>query len=151
MAQLRQGLFAAMEPVVQAAGYELVEVEMVGAGREAVLRIYIDRLPGSGAPEIPDSDGAEGEVAAQGGISVEDCEKVSRTLSEWLDVEDPRVAGDRIRRLVVAQDTGGAIRGPVRGDLFWGHGAAAEDAAGRMRSQGRYWLLLPAGVSPPGA
>jgi ribosome maturation factor RimP len=89
MAQLRQGLFAAMEPVVQAAGYELVEVEMVGAGREAVLRIYIDRLPGSGAPEIPDSDGAEGEVAAQGGISVEDCEKVSRTLSEWLDVEDP--------------------------------------------------------------
>lgn len=69
----------------------------------------------------------------------------------WLDAEDPRAPGERIRRLVVAQDTGGAIRGPVRGDLFWGHGPAAEDAAGRMRSQGRYWLLLPFGVSPPGA
>jgi membrane-bound lytic murein transglycosylase A len=69
----------------------------------------------------------------------------------WLDAEDPRMADARIRRLVVAQDTGGAIRGPVRGDLFWGHGADAEEAAGRMRSRGRYWLLLPVGVSPPGA
>lgn len=89
MAQLRQGLFAAMEPVVQAAGYELVEVEMVGAGQEAVLRIYIDRLPGSGEPVVPDSDGEAGHLAAQGGISVDDCAKVSRVLSEWLDVEDP--------------------------------------------------------------
>jgi len=89
MAQLRQGLFAAMEPVVQAAGYELVEVEMVGAGQEAVLRIYIDRLPGSGEPVVADSDGEEGDLAAQGGISVDDCAKVSRVLSEWLDVEDP--------------------------------------------------------------
>jgi ribosome maturation factor RimP len=92
MAQLRQGLFAAMEPVVQVAGYELVEVEMVGAGREAVLRIYIDRLPGAGEAVVPDSDGAAGEIAAQGGITVDDCEKVSRALSEWLDVEDP-IAG----------------------------------------------------------
>ena len=56
------------------------------------MRIYIDRLPDSGAAMVPDSDGAAGDVAAQGGISVEDCEKVSRALSEWLDVEDP-IAG----------------------------------------------------------
>jgi len=48
-----------------------------------------------------------------------------------------------LRRLMVAQDTGGAIRGPVRGDVFWGAGDAAEEIAGRMRHQGRLFLLLP--------
>lgn len=47
------------------------------------------------------------------------------------------------RRLMIAQDTGGAIRGPVRGDVYWGAGAQAESVAGRMKHQGRYWLLLP--------
>jgi membrane-bound lytic murein transglycosylase A len=60
----------------------------------------------------------------------------------WLDCEDPRGNG-RLRRLVVAQDTGGAIQGAVRGDLFWGPGAQAEDAAGRMKSRGSLWLLKP--------
>jgi membrane-bound lytic murein transglycosylase A len=44
---------------------------------------------------------------------------------------------------MVAQDTGGAIRGPVRGDFFWGTGDAALAEAGRMRSRGSYMLLLP--------
>jgi len=58
-------------------------------------------------------------------------------------------AGDRpLRRLVVAQDTGGAIRGPVRGDVFWGAGAEAEAVAGHMRHTGRLWLLLPSSVTP---
>lgn len=48
-----------------------------------------------------------------------------------------------INRLMVAQDTGGAIRGPVRGDIFFGHGERAEDLAGPMNSPGRYWFLLP--------
>ena len=44
---------------------------------------------------------------------------------------------------MVAQDTGGAIRGPVRGDVFWGHGTEAELRAGKMKSPGRYHLLIP--------
>lgn len=48
-----------------------------------------------------------------------------------------------INRLMVAQDTGGAIRGPVRGDIFFGHGKTAEELAGPMNSPGRYWILLP--------
>ncbi|GAB4171671.1 MAG: murein transglycosylase A [Thalassobaculales bacterium] len=56
--------------------------------------------------------------------------------------------GGVIRRLMVAQDTGGAIRGPVRGDVFWGSGAEAAEIAGRMKARGRYWMLLPAGLSP---
>ncbi len=48
-----------------------------------------------------------------------------------------------LRRLVVAQDTGSAIKGPVRGDFFWGYGAPALEQAGRMKQSGRYYLLLP--------
>lgn len=46
-------------------------------------------------------------------------------------------------QLMVAQDTGGAIRGAVRGDIFYGYGEEAERLAGPMNSKGRYWFLLP--------
>jgi membrane-bound lytic murein transglycosylase A len=48
------------------------------------------------------------------------------------------------RRLLVAQDTGGAIRrGPLRGDVFWGTGADAGRSAGRMNAPARWWTLVP--------
>lgn len=48
-----------------------------------------------------------------------------------------------LNRLMMAQDTGGAIRGAVRADFYWGFGAAAGELAGRMKQQGRMWVLLP--------
>jgi membrane-bound lytic murein transglycosylase A len=54
-----------------------------------------------------------------------------------------------LTRLTLAQDTGGAIRGPVRADFFWGFGAEAGREAGRMRQQGRMWLLWPKGAPLP--
>ena len=54
-----------------------------------------------------------------------------------------------LERLVVAQDTGGAIRGAVRADFFWGTGDAAGAHAGRMRQKGRMWLLWPRGQPLP--
>lgn len=54
-----------------------------------------------------------------------------------------------LERLVIAQDTGGAIRGAPRADLFWGTGDAARDLAGRMRQQGQMWLLWPRGLPLP--
>lgn len=66
----------------------------------------------------------------------------------WLDTTDPIRAGQPFRRLMVAQDTGGAIRGPVRGDVFFGQGAEAERYAGQMKQKGRYILLLPAAAAP---
>jgi 3D (Asp-Asp-Asp) domain-containing protein len=48
----------------------------------------------------------------------------------------------------VAQDTGGAIRGPVRGDIFWGAGAEAAERAGAMKARGSYYLLLPKTLAP---
>jgi membrane-bound lytic murein transglycosylase A len=72
----------------------------------------------------------------------------------WIDTTLPPAedGGERpLRRLVVAQDTGGAIQGPVRGDVFWGGGDEAADLAGRMRQPGRLWLLLPRTVAVPPA
>ncbi|MDP9196552.1 MAG: MltA domain-containing protein, partial [Pseudomonadota bacterium] len=94
-------------------------------------------------------DGEEGPLGAQNvpltpGRSL----AVDRTLIPlgaplWLDTVDPLDMSRPLRRLMVAQDTGGAIRGPVRGDFFWGHGEDAEQRAGVMKSPGRYYVLLP--------
>ncbi|MBN2644383.1 MAG: MltA domain-containing protein [Desulfuromonadaceae bacterium] len=53
-----------------------------------------------------------------------------------------------LQRLMVAQDTGGAIKGRVRADFFWGVGDQAGSYAGRMKHNGQLWLLLPQGVAP---
>lgn len=53
-----------------------------------------------------------------------------------------------LNRLMLAQDTGGAIRGPVRADFFWGFGDKAASQAGRMKQQGRMWVLFPKGGEP---
>jgi membrane-bound lytic murein transglycosylase A len=54
-----------------------------------------------------------------------------------------------LNRLMLAQDTGGAIRGAVRADFFWGFGNAAGEQAGKMKQEGRLWVLLPPGVVGP--
>lgn len=65
----------------------------------------------------------------------------------WLSTSRPDVknpsANKPMRRLMIAQDTGGAIRGTVRGDVFWGGGDRATLIAGHMKNEGHYWLLLP--------
>lgn len=69
-------------------------------------------------------------------------------LPVWLETTRPD--GVPFRRLMVAQDTGGAIRGAVRADVFWGPGARAADMAGQMKSDGRYWFLVPRPQKPLG-
>ena len=59
----------------------------------------------------------------------------------WLSTKDPD--GYFLKQLVVAQDIGKAIQGPIRADFFWGHGKNAFSKAGRMNSKGSYYLLLP--------
>lgn len=58
----------------------------------------------------------------------------------WLETRGP--LGD-INKLVVAEDVGSAIKGPIRGDYFWGHGEDALEYAGQMNSMGRYFVVLP--------
>ncbi|MBF8778885.1 MltA domain-containing protein [Pseudomonas fulva] len=65
----------------------------------------------------------------------------------WLSTTRPD--GSPVVRPVAAQDTGGAITGEVRADLFWGTGAEAGKLAGDMKQQGRLWLLWPKGMPLP--
>lgn len=59
----------------------------------------------------------------------------------WLNTKDPD--NRNIEKIVFAQDIGSAIKGVVRGDYFWGHGEDALYYAGRMNSQGSYYILVP--------
>ena len=65
----------------------------------------------------------------------------------WLNTTRPDGAqpdkSKPMQRLMIAQDTGGAIRGKIRGDVFWGGGDRATLIAGHMKNSGHYWLLLP--------
>lgn len=70
------------------------------------------------------------------------------SLPIWLDGTYPQADGQRqpLQRLMIAQDTGGAIKGVVRGDVFWGPGVEAEAIAGEMKDPGRIYWLLPRAV-----
>lgn len=91
--------------------------------------------------------GAEGVPLTPGRSLAVDRRFLPLGVPVWLDAEDPLAKDKRLQRLFIAQDTGGAIRGPVRGDVFWGHGADAALRAGQMRSSGRYWIFLPRAVA----
>jgi membrane-bound lytic murein transglycosylase A len=103
--------------------------------------------------ELPLADPASGPVGALGvpltaGRSIAvDPRYVPLGAPVFLATTFPASATP-LTRLVVAQDTGGAIRNPVRADFFWGSGAEAGAQAGRMRQQGRMWVLLPKDLKP---
>ncbi len=65
----------------------------------------------------------------------------------WLSTTRPD--GSPVVRPVAAQDTGGAIAGEVRADLYWGTGDAAGKLAGDMKQKGNLWLLWPKGAPMP--
>lgn len=103
--------------------------------------VFFRKLDGSGPV------GAQGvELTAMRSLAV-DPRFMPYGAPVWLDIQHPQNANAKVQRLVIAQDTGGAIRGPVRGDFFWGNGAHAEEIAGVMKSPGRYWVLLPRTVT----
>jgi membrane-bound lytic murein transglycosylase A len=88
--------------------------------------------------------GAEGVALTPGRSAAIDHGFLALGAPVWIDTSDPVETGGRLRRLFVAQDTGGAIRGPVRADLFFGYGPAAADHAGVLKGRGSLWVLIPA-------
>jgi peptidoglycan lytic transglycosylase A len=93
-------------------------------------------------PTLPGPLGALGvPLFPQRAIAV-DPAYIPLGIPVWLDTELPD-SGAPYRRLVFAQDTGGAIKGPLRADLFFGDGPEAEAYAGQMKERGRLYLLLP--------
>ena len=102
--------------------------------------------------EVP-SKGSEGPQGALGvplvaerSIAV-DPRQVPLGAPVFLSTTQP-VSATPLRQLMLAQDTGGAIRGVVRADFFWGFGDQAGSQAGKMKQQGQMWALLPPGVAP---
>lgn len=100
--------------------------------------------------------GAEGDDGPRGSLNVPltagysvavDRSVVPLGSLVWLSTTRPD--GSALVRPVAAQDTGGAITGEVRADLFWGTGEAAGTLAGHMKQSGRLWLLWPKGVALP--
>lgn len=71
---------------------------------------------------------------------------ISLSTPVWVDTRAPRSARGRIgpyRHLLIAQDTGGAIIGTMRGDIYWGQDRDAVATGRRVNNPGRMWLLLP--------
>lgn len=90
--------------------------------------------------------GAQGvEITPHRSLAV-DSKMIPYGAPLFLDTQDPD--GAPLQKLMIAQDTGGAIKGAVRADYFWGAGAQAADKAGRMKSKGRYFILLPKSLTP---
>jgi membrane-bound lytic murein transglycosylase A len=87
------------------------------------------------------SKGTEGVALTAGGSLAVD--NRIHPLGVPLFVSTALPNGKTFDRLLIAQDTGGAIRGTVRGDVYWGTGAEAEKLAGAMKSQGALFVLLP--------
>ncbi|MFY7697722.1 MAG: murein transglycosylase A [Legionella sp.] len=90
--------------------------------------------------------GAQGVALTPGYSLAVDRKWIPLGAPIWLMTTIPhRNSGQhtQFNRLMIAQDTGGAIRGPVRGDVYWGAGASATYIAGHMKNNGFYWLLLP--------
>lgn len=95
------------------------------------------------APDNP--EGAMGVALSAGRSLAVDKQKIPLGAPIWLETSMPGHPDRPLNRLMVAQDTGGAIHGYNRADVFWGQGDEAEKRAGLMKQQGRMFLLLPAG------
>jgi membrane-bound lytic murein transglycosylase A len=101
------------------------------------------------AATTPGPIGAQGvPLTAERSLAV-DRHYVPLGVPIWVDTTAPFPDGERpLQRLMLAQDSGGAIRGPIRGDLFWGTGPEAESIAGHMKSSGRWFVVLPRNLVP---
>lgn len=91
--------------------------------------------------------GSQGVELTPGRSMAVDRRYVEMGFPVWIDLEDATEPNGKLQRLMVAQDTGGAIKGVVRGDFFWGYGPEAGARAGRMKSKGQSIVLIPRSMS----
>jgi len=107
--------------------------------------VFFKTLP-VGDPQLG-ADGAEGVPLTPGASLAVDPRLHAFGVPVFVSASAPADNPDQgqipFNRLLVAQDMGGAIRGAVRGDIYWGYGSHAESIAGRMKSQGKFYVLLP--------
>lgn len=104
--------------------------------------VFFRLIPGEGPI------GAQGVALTSGRSLAVDRTRLPLGAPFWVETRDPVNPALPFRRLMIAQDTGSAIRGAVRGDIFFGHGRLAARQAGLMKQRGRYFILLPKAGAP---
>lgn len=108
--------------------------------------VFFRELPAKGAADEGPPGALGVPLSAERSIAV-DPRHIPLGAPVFLSTTQPN-SSIPLRRLMLAQDTGGAIRGVVRADFFWGFGAEAGNQAGRMKQPGQMWVLLPPGLAP---
>ncbi len=88
--------------------------------------------------------GAQGVTLTPGRSLAIDNSYLAYGVPIWLETTIPD--GSDWKRLMIAQDTGSAIRGRDRGDIFFGSDHRAGELAGMMKASGQYWVFLPSGI-----
>ena len=124
----------------------------------ATIRAWLKANPGSAKAvmeanqsyiffeETPLGDAALGSKGVQG-VALTPMGSLAIDLRKNVLGAPYYVDADPVRTLLIAQDTGGAIRGAVRGDVYFGFGSRAEQRAGEMKARGRMFVLLPNDVA----
>ena len=114
------------------------------------FRVVAPPVPGSLEASIDGPIGSLGVPLLAARTIAVDPKAIPLGAPVYLATTEP-LSDAPLARLVMAQDTGGAIRGPIRADFFWGFGDEAGRQAGRMKQQGAMWLLWPNDAPLPGA
>jgi len=128
---LRERLIALIEPVLAQLGYELVELEYAAGRTQAVVRIFIDKTG----------------IDTPAGISVDDCERVSRDVAALLDVDDPIPTAYTLE--VSSPGFDRVLRIPAHFERFVGERVFVElkaPRAGRKRYTGLLQVVTAAGI-----
>jgi ribosome maturation factor RimP len=123
---LHTSLVALIEPLLGQLGFELADLEFFAGSRNAQLRVYIER---------------------EGGVTIEDCERVSREISALLDVRDPITSSYRLE--VSSPGFDRVLRKAQHFERFVGSTICAElrqPRDGRRRFQGQLTQAGPAGI-----
>jgi membrane-bound lytic murein transglycosylase A len=106
--------------------------------------VFFQSLP-EGDPDLGPNGAHNVALTPLGSMAV-DPEFHALGVPMFVQTTAPGLGGDW-SGLLIAQDTGGAIKGPVRGDIYFGTGIDAGNRAGTMNAKGRLWVLLPRAVA----
>ena len=103
--------------------------------------VFFKELPGNVDPDLGPTGALGVPLTAERSIAV-DLQALPLGAPVFLATTRP-LSSQSLQKLVIAQDTGKAIVGGVRADYYWGSGESAGELAGRMKQNGKMWLLLP--------
>ena len=103
--------------------------------------VFFKELPGNVAADLGPNGALGVPLTSERSIAV-DLQAMPLGAPVYLATTKP-LSNQPLQKLVMAQDTGKAIVGGVRADYYWGSGDSAGEMAGRMKQNGRMWLLLP--------